>query len=232
MPRPPRIDLPGVPQHLVIRGNNRIDIFHDDNDRTAFLRYLVHAARATGSDVHAFVLMTNHVHLLASAGEPGALSRLIQSVGRRYSHYVNRTHGRTGTLFEGRFRSCLVDSDRYLFACMRYIELNPVRAGMVRTPAEYAWSSFRRNAGDEAFAWIVPRQEYQALGGDADARGAAYRALFSRRIEDAELHAIRESARTGCPFGSSAFVERVETALGRAARVAPRGRPRSREKCI
>lgn len=232
MPRPPRIDLPGVPQHLVVRGNNRGDLFRDDNDRTVFLRYLSHAAQTTDSHIHAFALMTNHVHLLATGNAPGRLSRLIQSVGRRYCQYANRAHERTGTLFEGRFRSSAVDSDRYLFTCMRYIELNPVRAGIVVDPADYPWSSFRKNAGCEAFGWLVPRDEYFALGPDATARASAYRDLFSRPLDIAELDAIRNGIRKRCPLGSSAFLERVEKALGRPAKPIARGRPPKVRKCI
>ena len=235
MPRPPRIDFPGVPQHVVIRGNNRSDLFRTENDRTVFLRYLRHAAETTDSQIHAFVLMTTHVHILATGSAAGSLSSLVQSVGRRYAYYVNRCHGRTGTLFEGRFRSSLVDSESYLFTCMRYIELNPVRAGIVAGPGDYAWSSYAQNAGRDPFTWLVPREEYRALGPNPAARGESYRALFSLPLEPADLAAIRECARKGCPFGSQAFVDRTEQVLGRPARARARGRPRgdeSREKGI
>lgn len=231
MARLPRIDLPGVPQHLVVRGNNRGDLFGNDNDRTAFLRYLSHAAAANGARIHAFVLMTNHVHLLATGEAAGSISRLIQSVGRRYAHYVNRVHVRTGTLFEGRFRSSLVDSERYLFTCMRYIELNPVRAGIARSPGDSRWSSFRHNAVSDEFGWLVARPEYEALGADPAMRRQAYRALVSAALSTAELEAIREGVRKGCPIGATDFVLRVERILGRPVRVALRGRPRA-EKCI
>jgi len=232
MPRPPRIDLPGVPQHLVIRGNNRGDLFRDDNDRTVFLRYLRHAVRTSDSQVHAFVLMTNHVHLLATGHGPGGLSRLIQSLGRRYSRYVNRAHERTGTLFEGRFRSSIVDSDRYLFACMRYIELNPVRAGIVDDPGDYPWSSFRENAGFEAFGWLAPRNEYFALAEDAAACAMAYRALFARPLDAEEIDAIRNSIRKRCPLGPEGFLRRIGMALGRRVEPMPQGRPRKSGKGI
>jgi putative transposase len=228
MPRSARIDLPGVPQHIVIRGNNRSDLFHTDNDRTVFLRLLRHAAETTGSQVHAFVPMTNHVHLLASGAKPGSLSSLVQSLGRRYAYYVNRAYERTGTLFEGRFRSSLVDSDRYLFTCMRYIELNPVRAGLVVNPGDYPWTSHRQNAGLEAFTWVIPTDEYRALGCDQVARGEAYRALFTLPLDAGDLDAIRKSTSKGCPFGSQGFVARTERLLGRPARTRPRGRPRKR----
>ena len=228
MPRGPRVDVPGVPQHIVVRGNNRSDLFHDDSDRTVFVRYLCHAIETTHSRIHAFVLMTNHVHLLASGGEPGSLSSMVQSVGRRYAYYVNQTYERTGTLFEGRFRSSLVGSERYLFSCMRYIELNPVRAGIVVRPEDYAWSSFRRNTGGDEFTWLVATDEYLSLGSDPAERAEAYRSLFGQPLDAGELAAIRECARKGCPFGSPAFVARTERLLGRPARTRPQGRPRRR----
>jgi putative transposase len=229
MARPPRIDLPGLPQHVVIRGNNRADLFRSDDDRMLFLRYMRQAAGRTDCEVHAFVLMTNHVHLLATGTARGSLSRFVQSIGRRYSRYANRAHNRTGTLFEGRFHSSLVDCERYLFTCMRYIELNPVRAGMVVDPAQYAWSSHRGNSGMEPLAWLVQRSEYRALGADDGERGEAYRALFSVPIDCSELEAMRGGVRTGCPIGSRAFLERMERALGRSVAPVPPGRPRKKK---
>ncbi|HSN20311.1 MAG TPA: transposase [Usitatibacter sp.] len=229
MARPARIDLPGVPQHLVVRGNNRANLFRDDNDRTVFIRFLRQSITVTDSDVHAFVLMTNHVHLLATGKAAGALSRLVQSVGRRYTRYVNRVHERTGTLFEGRFHASLVDSERYLFTCMRYIELNPVRAGMSAHAGEYAWSSFRQNSGAEPLVWLTPRSEYLALGCDAASRGEAYRSLFSNPIADGELQAIRQGIRKNAPLGASHFIDCVEHALGRKVEPAPRGRPKTKK---
>lgn len=190
MARSARIDLPGAPQHLVIRGNNRG----------------------------------------ASGMAPGSLSRLVQSVGRRYSRYANRVQGRTGTLFEGRFHSSLIECERYLFTCMRYIELNPVRAGIVADPADYPWSSHRENAGlGRRLTWLVPRAEYFALGSHARARADAYRSLFSVPIDGSELEAIRSGANKGCAIGSVAFLERMERELGRSVVRASPGRPPRRE---
>ena len=147
MARQPRIDLKGVPQHLIQRGNNRLACFFDDNDRYRYLEWLAVAAAKYGGAVHAYVLMTNHVHLLATGHEKGALGRMMQSLGRRYVRYVNSRYRRSGTLWEGRYKSSLVDSDQYLLTCYRYIELNPVRAFLVTTPGDYRWSSFNCNAG-------------------------------------------------------------------------------------
>jgi putative transposase len=230
MPRPRRLDFPGVPHHVVIRGNNRTDLFWDDNDRMLFLRYVGQSAEASACEVHAFVMMTNHVHLLVTTRAGGGLSRFVQAIGRRYSRYANRVHGRTGTLFEGRFHSSLVECERYLFTCMRYIELNPVRAGLAADPADYAWSSYRDNAGlERRFGWLVPRMEYCALGSDVRTRGEAYRRLYAVPIAGPDLDVIRDGARKSCPIGSLPFVDRIEQALGRPVLTAPRGRPRKQK---
>src|SRR5690242_10953001 len=139
MARYPRLDLPDVPQHIVQRGNNRGACFFCDGHRRLYLDLLGEAAAATGVAIHAYVLMTNHVHLLATPRREGAVSALMQVVGRRYVQWINKSRGRTGTLFDGRFKANLVQSERYLLCCYRYIELNPVRAGLVVDPAEYAW---------------------------------------------------------------------------------------------
>lgn len=149
MPRPPRPDLAGVPQHVIQRGNDRQACFFHEDDRLTYLTLLREAALRHGCDVHAYVLMTNHVHLLVTPVEKGAVSRMMQTLGRNYVTHVNARYRRTGTLWEGRYKSCLVDSEDYVLACYRYIELNPVRAGMVETPSEYQWSSHRCNASDE-----------------------------------------------------------------------------------
>ncbi len=143
MARLPRLNLPNVPQHIVQRGNNRQPIFFHEDDYCTYLEYLREALGKNNCRLYAFVQMTNHIHLLAMAESSDSISRLMQSVGRRYVRYVNRTYQRTGTLFEGRFKSSLVESERYLLTCMRYIELNPVRAGMVVDPGDYRWSSYR-----------------------------------------------------------------------------------------
>jgi putative transposase len=175
--------------------------------------------------------MTNHVHLLATGREPGGISRMMQAVGRRYARYVNRIHGRTGTLFEGRFKASLVDGERYLLTCMRYIELNPVRAGIVEDPAAYVWSSFRNNTGMEPHSWLVPRPEYLGLGNHPVGRATAYRALFRQAVAPVDLTAIRESARKSRALGGDEFLQRAEALLDRPIRVIPPGRPRkAREK--
>jgi len=153
MPRRARIALPNVPVHLIQRGNNRQPCFFADEDYRRYLDWLTEYAGKTGCRIHSYVLMTNHVHLLISADRADAGGALMKLLGQRYVQYVNRVYRRSGTLWEGRFRSCLVQAEDYLLGCQRYIELNPVRANMVAHPAEYRWSSYRANAQGEADAW-------------------------------------------------------------------------------
>jgi putative transposase len=147
MSRLPRFDLPGIPQHIVQRGNNRLPCFLDDDDRQLYLQCLLSALQRFGCRLHAYVLMSNHVHLLITPDEAGALSRLMHTFSRNYAGRFNHRHGRTGTLWEGRYKACVVGSSRYFLACSRYIELNPVRAWMVARPDDYAWSSWRGQVG-------------------------------------------------------------------------------------
>jgi putative transposase len=149
MPRKPRFFLPGVSAHVVQRGNNRQAVFYDDADYLTYLDWLEEGAKRYGCVIHAYVMMTNHVHLLATPQEKESISRLLQHVGRRYVPYINHTYGRSGTLWEGRFKASIVHASEYLLACYRYIELNPVRAGMVKTPRGYRWSSYRANAQEQ-----------------------------------------------------------------------------------
>jgi putative transposase len=227
MPRPTRIDVPGLPQHLYARGNNRSPFFFTDLDRRVFLRYLKEAARDNGCDVHAFVLMTNHFHLLATGNARGALSRMMQAVGRRYVAYVNRAYGRTGTLFEGRFKASVVETERYFLTCMRYIELNPVRAHMAANPRDYPWSSFRKNASGAPSGWLVPHCAYLALGDCPSERGRVYRSLFEAPVPDHALAEIREHVGRNCALGSEAFQQALEVTLGRRVRIARVRKPHS-----
>jgi putative transposase len=175
--------MPNVPLHIIQRGNNRQACFYADEDYRKYLEWLQEYAAKTGCLVHAYVLMTNHVHLLVSVADGGSAGRLMKALGQRYVQYVNRSYKRSGTLWEGRFRSCLTQEEAYLLTCQRYIELNPVRAGMVDHPAEYPWSSYRANAQGEADALVKPHSLYEALGCDAARREAAYRELFRYELE-------------------------------------------------
>ena len=227
MPRKPRFVLPGVPLHVVQRGNNRDPIFFDESDYAAYLKWLGEAAERYGCAVHAYVLMTNHVHVLVTPGDSDGVSRMMQYLGRKYVPYINHSYGTTGTLWEGRFKASLIDAEGYLFSCMRYIELNPVRAAMVKSPAHYRWSSYRANAQGKEDALITPHARYLALGRTAEARSEAYRALFKSSLSEAELTDLRAAWQTGTPLGNERFKEKIETKLGVRVGYAARGRPKS-----
>lgn len=227
MARQPRIDLAGIPQHIIQRGNNRQACFLADDDRRHYLEWLRKAAEKYGGFIHAYVLMTNHVHLLATGTAVGAVGRIMQSLGRRYVRYVNSSYRRTGTLWEGRYKSSLVESDRYLLTCYRYIELNPVRAGMVDTPGEYFWSSFNRNALGMTDNVITPHATYISMGRSDAERFLAYRGLFRNAIDNDDIEAIRSHVNQGKVLGSEAFRNQVEAVLNRRVRLARPGRPRN-----
>lgn len=165
--------------HVIQRGNNKARIFESARDSALYLTWLGEAAKTYGLAVHAYVLMTNHIHLLASLSGKNSLSRTMQSLGIRYTRYFNAAHARTGTLWEGRFRSCVIDSDAYFIGCARYIEMNPVRAGLAPSPDVYRWSSYKANAMGRADELLTPHDTYVRLGADDETRRSAYRAVFS-----------------------------------------------------
>jgi len=226
MPRPPRLELPGVPLHIVQRGNNRAACFLGDLDRRFYLKWLGHAAAACGCDIHAYVLMSNHVHLLLTPRAQGAASGMLQDLGRRYVRIFNKVHGRTGTLWEGRFKSSLIDSERYLFACHRYIELNPVRAGIVRHAGDYPWSSHRFYARGETSRLITPHARYLALGTSEGERYEVFRSLFGDAVADDELARLRTALNKGWALGAEPFLADIQRRLGRSVLPPRRGRPR------
>ncbi len=211
MARQARIDVPGYPQHLVVRGNNRAPLFGNDADRLLYLRFMEGALARSGAELHAFALMSNHVHLLATGHRPGELSAFMHHLGSKFARLMNQRWGRTGTLFEGRFRSIMVETDSYLVTCMRYIDLNPVRAGLVRHPADYPWSSFRRNAGLIPLDPLVASPAYLGLGETAESRGKSYRELCESGLAAHEVACIRESVRKSRALGSPAFVKAIES---------------------
>jgi len=226
MARLPRLFVAGLPNHVIQRGNNRGPIFFVDADRQRYLTWLGEALIGEGCALHAYVLMTNHVHLLVTAPAEQSLPRVLQSLGRRYVRHVNQRHGRTGTLWEGRFRSTIVDSETYLLACYRYIEANPLRARMVADAAEYRWSSYRHNALGEADALLTEHAVYLALGASSEARRTAYRALFREGLEAPILESIRDATQRGWAMGSEYFQQEIGATLGRRADPPQRGRPR------
>ena len=219
MARLPRPFAPGLPAHLVVRGNNRQALFRSEGDRIFFHRCLVEAATRSGIKVHAYVLMTNHVHLLATEECANSFGNAIQMLGRRYVSYFNYLHQRTGGLWEGRYRSCFVDSDRYFLACQRYIEENPVRANMVAIPEQYAWSNHRANLGLARDDLVSPHPVFLDLGAGEGRRAESYRAFFRMEKPAEELKKIRDCLNSGGALGDDAFCKRIE----QLTRIKPRG---------
>jgi putative transposase len=225
MPRRPRLTLPNIPLHIIQRGNNRQACFFADEDYRFYLDWLGENARKTGCQVHGYVLMTNHVHLLISSDRDNAPGLLMKALGQRYVQYVNRTYRRSGTLWEGRYRSCLIQGEVYLLACQRYIELNPVRAGMVEHPAEYPWSSYRANAQGEDDSLVKTHPLFEALGLDAVSRQAAYRELFRHELVLGLTDEIRRATNGNFALGNESFTAQVSAALGRRVVPGKSGRP-------
>ncbi|HET9734245.1 MAG TPA: transposase [Burkholderiales bacterium] len=227
MARQPRPILPGVALHIVQRGNDRADCFRRDGDYMLYLTHLRELADELGCAVHAYCLMTNHVHLLLTPPAADACATLMRNLGQRYVQRFNRAYERTGTLWEGRFRSFLVDSAGYVLACYRYIEQNPLRAGMVPAPSAYPWSSYHANAGLRLDPLVTPHPEYLSLSEDPARRQRAYRELVEGMLAQDDLTRIREAAQNGMPLGGEAFKARIEIGLGRrVGRIRP-GRPKS-----
>ena len=222
MPRTLRIIFPGVAVHVIQRGHNRAACFRHDADYLVYLSHLRHLAHKHECEVHAYCLMTNHVHLLLTPPSVESCSALMRDLGQRYVQYFNARHVRTGTLWEGRFRSCLVESARYVLACYRYIELNPVRAAMVNHPGGYLWSSFAVNSGARSDPLVTAHAEFAALATEGEKRHAAYRGLFDTALDEPLLRAIRDATNGGYPLASDSFKSKVMTPLG--ARTAP-GKP-------
>ena len=188
--------------HVIQRGNNRGQCFFRDEDYATYLGYLRYFARELACGVHAYCLMSNHVHLLLTPRDGASFTSFMKSLSQSYVQYVNRTAMRTGTLWEGRFRSCLVASDHYVFACYRYIEMNPVRAGMVASPAEYRWSSYKANAHG-GVGFIQPHPAYVGMAAETVDRGKAYREMFGSAVDEKVLEDIRKATRGGHPAGAS-----------------------------
>ena len=230
MARLSRYVLPGQPQQIIQRGNNRQVIFTRDEDFQFFRDAVVHAAEQHGLSIHAYVWMSNHIHLLATPHSAHSISKVFQSVGRRYVQHFNHAYQRTGTLWEGRYRATVVGSEAYLMTLMRDIEMNPVRAGMVAHPRDYAWSSYARNAdgGNGANAdWVNSHDVYLALAQQPHERFDAYRALFDTAITSADLARIRDCTHKGWALGDGAFKAELEKHTGRQSASKGVGRPRA-----
>ena len=228
MPRRTRMYLPGLPYHVVQRGNNREPCFIETENYQFYLELWESLSRRYGVSVHGYCLMTNHIHFLVTPNNKLSISNTMKVVGSRYAQYINKKYRRTGTLWEGRHRSSLVQSNRYLLTCMRYIELNPVRSGMVERPEEYLWSSYGTNAWGDC-SWLTPHAEYLVLGKGPVERQRAYRDLFRFQVDKKDIHLIRKATHYCQPVGSDRFRQIIEEKYGIKLGQMQRGRP-SREK--
>lgn len=229
MVRLARYDVPGIPQHVIQRGNNRGVTFVADEDYAFYLDCLADAAARNDCAVHAYVLMTNHVHLLVTPQAADGVGRMMQSLGRRYVRYFNRVQQRTGTLWEGRYRATLVEAASYFLACCRYIEMNPVRAGMVATPDDYPWSSWCAHADGAETPLLTEHPEYRAQGATPAERQTAYRALFSAILDESAVTAIRDATNKAWALGGERFKEELTHLTERRLAPGKPGRPRKKE---
>jgi putative transposase len=223
MARLPRLCLPGTPQHIIQRGNNRQVCFTSNKDFSAYAYWLEEYSRKYEVAIHAWVFMTNHSHLLVTPSTMDGISKMMQSLGRRYVQYFNHTYKRTGTLWEGRFKSCVIDAENYLLSCQRYIELNPVRANMVLHPAEYAWSSYSANGLGRKAKLYTPHESYIRLGKTITQRTRAYRQLFRYQLDEGLLNEIRMASNKGMALGNDRFKKQVEKLTGRRVTEMKRG---------
>ena len=225
MPRRSRLVVPKIPLHIIQRGNNRQACFFSDDDYLFYLHCLLEYSQKTHCMIHGYVLMTNHVHLLLTPSAKESVGQLMKRIGQRYVQYINRTYRRSGTLWEGRFRSCIAQEDKYLLSCQRYIELNPVRAGMVEHPADYRWSSYRINAQEEISMLIKPHFMYLALGVTGTKRQERYRELFRYDLEPGIVDEIRKATNGNFVLGNDRFKEEISKTLGRRVTPGKAGRP-------
>lgn len=230
MARLPRLTLPGYPHHVIQRGNNRQAIFSSTADYQTLLDLLDQNAKKFGVAIHAYVLMSNHFHLLVTPQTVEGLPQMMQAVGRRYVRYFNDTQQRSGTLWEGRYKSTLVQTERYLLACMVYIDLNPVRAGLANQAADYAWSSYRHYTGQRVDKLITPHALVWELGNTPFAREAAYAEWVQSGISTAQQTALTASALHGWALGESDFVAELQKRTQRRVTKSTAGRPFSDKK--
>ena len=226
MARLPRLILAGQPHHVILRGNNRQAIFFSDLDRQQLLAILSEAAAQYAVAVHAYVLMDNHFHLLLTPPSADALSRMMQSLGRRYVGWFNARHQRSGTLWEGRFRAGLIEGERHLLACMRYIELNPVRAGLCADPLQWEWSSAAHHLGLKRQALVTEHDLYWRMGNTPFEREHAYREFIDQGVAPHEQAQFTDAALRGRPVASEAFLKPLAEGHERVVNKRPRGRPR------
>ena len=226
MPRRARLSLPGIPWHIIQRANNHSACFYTERDYTHYLDTLKEQSLKTGCQIHAYVLMSNHVHLLVTPEKQNSAAlMMMKGLGQRYVQYINRSYQRSGTLWDGRFKSCLAQDEDYVMACYRYIELNPVRAGMVEHPRDYRWSSYQVNAENQLNDLITPHAEFLSLAQTKEARNNAYRALFLENMAEPMLGEIRRSTNGNYVLGSTGFQQEISEILNRRVVPGKAGRP-------
>jgi putative transposase len=222
--------LSNIPVHVIQRGNNRQRCFYEEDDRSFYLFHLSRLLTKAGCALHAYCLMTNHVHMLLTPNSSHSCAALMKGIGQLHTQYMNRTYGRTGSLWEGRFRSCLVQAEDYLLACYRYIEMNPVRGNLVSHPLEYPWSSYLANAEGKASALVTPHDEYARLGNPEEERRNRYKELVAEVLDSRLIDAIRAATNGNFALGDAPFRQKVSIALGRPVSRGSPGRPRVYEK--
>jgi putative transposase len=218
------------PLHVIQRGNNRQPIFFAEEDYALYRRWLAEAADAHGCAIHAYVLMTNHVHFLLTPKKKNSLPRMMQLLGRRYVRHVNDAYGRSGTLWEGRYRAAPIDANDHFFSCCRYIELNPVRARLAKHPRDYPWSSYRAHATGTADELVAPHRLFKRLGRSAAERQKEYRALFRGKLDAEFVDALRAATNGGWALGGERFRREIAKAARRRVTPLPKGRPRKSAK--
>ncbi len=225
MPRMERVCPVDIPQHIIQRGNNKQQCFNADKDRKAYLFWIKKYSNKYCVEIHAWVLMDNHVHILCTPKQPFAISKMMQAIGRMYVQYFNYNYHRTGTLWEGRFKSCLIETSQYLLEVYRYIELNPVRAKIVDGPNEYSWSSYSNNALGTNSNIITPHEEYLSLGKSEDLRLTNYQMFLSAEISPEKVSEIRISVNKGLALGSKQFIDEIEMITNQRVSFQTQGRP-------
>lgn len=230
MPRKPRFYLPDVPAHVMQRGHNRSAVFFDNEDYLEYLRIVKVMAEKYQCLIHAYVLMTNHVHLLVTPLSQNSISLFFQGLGRQYVTYINKTYGLSGSLWEGRHKGNIIDTDVYFLACMRYIELNPVRANMCLDPGEYRWSSYAANALGEPNSILSPHAEYCRLGKNCALQQERYHALFKEILDVKVISDLRKGVQSGTPVGETDFTRKIEQLLNCKTGYIVRGRPHKLKK--
>lgn len=231
MPRTARVILPNYPHHIIQRGHNKQAVFASDDDYLFYIENLKEWKEKLGCKIYAYCIMTNHVHIVIDPGEDESnLGKLMKRIAGRQTRYINKIEGRSGTLWESRYKSSPISNDEYLMICCRYVELNPLRAGMVERPEAYRWSSCRHKLGLEKNDWLDAYPVYAGLGDSEEVRSSRYREWLDSSISESELKLIRESVQRGQLTGDGSFVEEVANMLGRRIEMRGQGRPNKAEK--